>query len=140
MDREPAEVSAADHELIAAATQVIYQHGDGELHTVGAAVRDERGDIHVAVNLFHFTGGPCAELVALGAARAAGLRQPQTIVAVGDAGRGVLPPCGRDRQVFADHHPDLRVILPTADGLGVVRAVDLLPHAYQVPARQPATE
>ncbi|MCZ2829128.1 ASCH domain-containing protein [Modestobacter sp. VKM Ac-2986] len=134
MSREPDEVSVADEELIAAATQVIDRNGDGQMHTVGAALRDERGVIHVGVNLFHFTGGPCAELVVLGAARAAGAREPRTIVAVGDAGRGVLSPCGRDRQVFADQHPDLRVIVPTEHGPVVVRAVDLLPHAYRVPA------
>ena len=33
------------------------------------------------VNLFHFTGGPCAELVALGHARASGAREFSTIVA-----------------------------------------------------------
>jgi cytidine deaminase len=135
VSREPDEVSVADEELIAAATQVIDRNGDGETHTVGAALRDEHGAVHVGVNLFHFTGGPCAELVVLGAARAAGAREPRTIVAVGDAGRGVLSPCGRDRQVFADQHPEMRVILPTEYGLGVVRAVDLLPHAYQVPTR-----
>jgi cytidine deaminase len=134
VSREPDEVSVADEELIAAATQVIDRHGDGQVHTVGAALRDESGVIHVGVNLFHFTGGPCAELVVLGAARAAGARTPRTIVAVGDAGRGVLSPCGRDRQVFADQHPDLRIIVPTEHGTGVVHAVDLLPHAYRAPA------
>lgn len=134
MTGDPGEVNDADQELIAAAAHVIDQYGDGEVHTVGAAVRDERGRIHVAVNLYHFTGGPCAELVVLGAARAAGARYPQTIVAVGDAGRGVLSPCGRDRQVFADHHPDLRVVVPTEHGPRVMRAVDLIPHAYRAPS------
>ena len=135
MTPEADEVSVADQELIAAAGQVIGRNGDGEVHTVGAALRDESGHVHVGVNLFHFTGGPCAELVVLAAARAAGAREPQTIVAVGDGGRGVLSPCGRDRQVFADQHPDLRVIVPTEDGPRVVRAVDLLPHVYRAPAR-----
>jgi len=42
------------------------------------------------VNLHHFTSGPCAELLALAAARAQGARQMRCIVAVGDHGRGVL--------------------------------------------------
>lgn len=50
------------------------------VHTMGAAVRDAEGWIHVGVNLAHFTGGPCAELVALGTARANGARRIEAIV------------------------------------------------------------
>jgi hypothetical protein len=39
------------------------------VHTMGAAVRAEDGRTFVGVNLYHFTGGPCAELVVLGTAR-----------------------------------------------------------------------
>jgi cytidine deaminase len=35
------------------------------VHTVGAAVRDRDGRAFTGVNLYHFTGGPCAELGAL---------------------------------------------------------------------------
>jgi cytidine deaminase len=65
-----------DRELIAAATRTIDAHADADgVHTVGAAVRDAEGQVHVGVNLYHFTGGPCAELVALGSARASGARE-----------------------------------------------------------------
>lgn len=94
---------------------------------MGAAVRDIEGRIHVGVNLHHFTGGPCAELVALGAARAGGARALTSIVAVGNAGRGPVGPCGRDRQVLFDYYPDIRVILPTPAGIRSVRIRDLLP-------------
>jgi cytidine deaminase len=134
--REVQELTAEDRDLIAAAERVIAEHGDRETHTVGAAVHDDHGGLHVGVNLYHFTGGPCAELVALAAARAAGVRVPNTIVAVGDAGRGVPSPCGRDRQVFADYYADLRVIVPTPAELVVVRAVDLLPYGYDWSAQQ----
>ncbi|MFY2859689.1 maleylpyruvate isomerase N-terminal domain-containing protein [Mycobacterium sp. THU-M104] len=40
------------------------------------------------VNLYHFTGGPCAELVAPGAARAGGDHEITTIIAVGNHSRG----------------------------------------------------
>ncbi|WP_271985312.1 cytidine deaminase family protein [Pseudoclavibacter terrae] len=106
------------------------------IHTVGAAVRSADGAIHVGVNLHHFTGGPCAELVALGAARASGARQLTHIVAVGNHGRGVMSPCGRDRQVLADHYPDIRVILPSPEGLISVIARELLPLAYDHTAQQ----
>ena len=57
--------TAWDAELVAAAQTTIDAAGDGRLHTVAAAVRDTAGGVHTGINLFHFTGGPCAELVAL---------------------------------------------------------------------------
>ncbi|GKQ36474.1 hypothetical protein ALMP_30160 [Streptomyces sp. A012304] len=117
-------------ELVEFAQRIVEANGDGEVHTVGAAVRDARGRIFGGINLYHFTGGPCAELVALGHARAAGARELATIVAVGDRGRGVLAPCGRDRQVLLDHHPDIRVLVPTADGVRSIAIAGLLPHSY----------
>jgi cytidine deaminase len=129
MDMRP--LSDADRELIAAATRTIDAHADTDgVHTVGAAVRDSEGSVHVGVNLYHFTGGPCAELVALGSARASGARELTTIVAVGDGGRGVIAPCGRDRQVLADYHCGIRVLVPTPDGIRSVSVTDLLPLAF----------
>jgi hypothetical protein len=58
------------------------------VHRMGAAVLAEDGRSFAGVNLYHFTGGPCAELVALAVARANGARQLSTIVAVGNHGRG----------------------------------------------------
>ncbi|MFD8982568.1 ASCH domain-containing protein [Streptomyces sp. NPDC059564] len=119
-----------DLELLEFARRVVEANGDGEVHTVGAAVRDAQGRMFGGINLYHFTGGPCAELVALGHARAAGARDLAAIVAVGDTGRGVLAPCGRDRQVLLDYHPDIRVLVPVADSIRSVAITDLLPHAY----------
>ena len=104
------------------------------IHTMGAAVRTADGGMHAGVNLYHFTGGPCAELVALGAARAAGAGEPTCIVAVGNHGRGVQSPCGRDRQVLADYYPGIRVILPTPDGPVSIPASDLLPLGFVPPS------
>ena len=123
--------STVDAALIDAARSTIREFGDGSVHTVAAAVLDEDGRIHVGLNLFHFTGGPCAELVALATARAAGAKKPQLIVAVGDDGRGVLAPCGRDRQVLADYFPDIHVLVPTAGGIRALPVSDLLPHTYR---------
>lgn len=108
--------------------------GEDGVHTMGAAVRSSDGRTFGGVNLFHFTGGPCAELVALGAARAAGAGEITHIVAVGNHGRGVCSPCGRDRQVFVDYYPSLRVLVPRADGQVVsVVATDLMPLTYVRP-------
>ena len=123
-----------DVELIELARKVIDKNTDAGpnedgAHTVGAAVRDADGRMFAGVNLFHFTGGPCAELVALGAARANGGRGITTIVAVGNHGRGVVGPCGRDRQVLFDYYPGIRVLLPTAEGVRVATIEALMPFA-----------
>ncbi|MBB5980357.1 cytidine deaminase [Kribbella solani] len=122
-----------DRELIELARQTVDANTDGPdgVYTMGAAVRGADGRMYAGINLYHFTGGPCAELVALGRARADGARELTTIVAVGNEGRGVVGPCGRDRQVLVDYHPTIRVILPTPDGPRSVLATDLLPGAYR---------
>jgi cytidine deaminase len=125
------ELSPDDLELIEAARGIVDANTDGEdgVHTMGAAVRDAEGRIHGGINVYHFTGGPCAELVALGHARASGARELSAIVAVGNFGRGPVGPCGRDRQILFDYHPGIRVILPTADGVRSVLITDLMPLA-----------
>jgi len=55
----------------------------------------------------------------------------ELIVAVGNRARGVIPPCGRCRQVLLDFQPGVRVV--TVVGTGELRAVpvvELLPGAY----------
>lgn len=138
MDIELRHLTEEDNELIAVASAVIAANVDVErdIHTVGAAVRDSAGNLHAGVNVHHFTGGPCAELVALGAARASGARALSTIVAVGDGGRVVMAPCGRDRQVLADYHPGIRVLVPTLHGVRSVAILDLLPLRYDWVAEQ----
>ncbi|MGI5486749.1 cytidine deaminase family protein [Microtetraspora malaysiensis] len=116
-------------ELIEYARRTVDLHGEGLVHSMGAAVRDQEGRIHGGINLFHFTGGPCAELVTLGNARAQGARELSTIVAVGDEGRGPVGPCGRCRQILFDYHPRIRVLLPTENGVKSVRIIDLMPLA-----------
>ncbi|WP_405056354.1 cytidine deaminase [Kribbella sp. NBC_01505] len=130
MDLHP--LTADDHALIELARRTVEENTDGPdgVHTMGAAVRGADGRLFAGINLYHFTGGPCAELVALGNARASGARTLTTIVAVGNENRGIFAPCGRDRQVLVDYYPGIRVIVPTADGPRSVLATDLLPGAY----------
>ena len=106
-------------------------------HTVAAAAMDTSGRVYSAVNDFHFTGGPCAELVVLGLAAAANAGPLTTIVAVGDGGQEVLAPCGRCRQVLLDQQPGCDVIVPTADGLQLVNVRHLLPYAFNYPDARP---
>lgn len=119
-----------DHELVRAATEVARTRCRGDNHTVAAAARARDGRIITAVNAYHFTGGPCAELVLIGAAAAQGAYELDTIVAVGDRERGIVPPCGRCRQVLLDYFPTIEVIVGTGDGPRAFSVADLLPESY----------
>lgn len=119
-----------DHELVQAATHVARTRCRGDNHTVAAAARARDGRIVTAVNAYHFTGGPCAELVLIGAAAAEGAYELDTIVAVGDRDRGVVPPCGRCRQVLLDYFPALKVIVGGGDRVRTVPIAGLLPERY----------
>ncbi len=94
---------------------------------------DASGRIHTAANVYHFTGGPCAERVALGAAAAAGSGPLLTIAAAGDQGRGLIPPCGRCSQAFLNLHPDILVAVPTPSGPQLRPIRKLLPDTYFFP-------
>jgi cytidine deaminase len=120
----------ADRELIALAKQTVDANTDGPdgVHTMGAAVRGMDGRMYAGINLYHFTGGPCAELVALGRARAEGARDLTTIVAVGNYDRGIHAPCGKDRQILLDYHPGIRVLMPGDIALIIE---NLLPEGFR---------
>jgi cytidine deaminase len=119
-----------DRALVQAATAVAKLRCRSENHTVAAAARTTDGRVFTGVNVYHFTGGPCAEVVAVGAAATQGVTELETIVAVGDRGRGVIPPCGRCRQVLRDYFPTIRVIVGPTDALRVVPVAELLPETY----------
>jgi cytidine deaminase len=59
-DYEGSIVTAEAQALIAAATELIEERGDGGVHTVAAAARTSTGLVVTGLNLSHFTGGPCA--------------------------------------------------------------------------------
>ncbi|GAA2435560.1 cytidine deaminase [Streptomyces mauvecolor] len=126
----PTPPQPVDHELIEAAARIARTRCRGDNHTMASAARARDGRIITAVNAYHFTGGPCAELVVIGAAAAQGAYELDTIVAVGDRDRGVVPPCGRCRQVLFDYFPALNVIVGSGDQLRTVSITDLLPETY----------
>ncbi|MFJ7279186.1 cytidine deaminase family protein [Kitasatospora sp. NPDC098663] len=122
--------AAVDHELVEAARAVARRYCRGDNHTVAAAGRNADGRIVTAVNAYHFTGGPCAELVLIGAAAGQGAYDLTTVVAVGDQDRGVVPPCGRCRQVLLDYFPTVEVVVRRGTELLALPILDLLPEAY----------
>lgn len=123
----------SEQRVVEAAERLAATLGTDPNHTVAAAVMDTSGRIHTAVNVYHFTGGPCAELVALGAAAAAGAGPLLTIAAAGDHARGLIPPCGRCRQALLDLHPDILVAVPTPTGPQLRPIRKLLPDTYFFP-------
>lgn len=127
-----------EYALTQAALDLIARRRHGDNHTVAAAALDTAGQVHTGLNVHHFTGGPCAELVVTGQAATVSEALPLTTIvaardvdpAAGVAG-GVIPPCGRCRQVLFDYFPDIRVIVHTPDGLEAVPVRDLLPHRFE---------
>ncbi|WP_245554955.1 cytidine deaminase [Nesterenkonia alba] len=82
------EPSPSEQRVIDTAEELARTLGSDPHHTVASAAMDTSGRIHTAVNVYHFTGGPCAELVVLGLAAAARAGPLVTMAAAGDGGRG----------------------------------------------------
>lgn len=105
-------------------------------HTVAAAVRTRSGQTFVALNVYHFTGGPCAELAVFGTAAASGVLADDMTTIVAIARRPgnkfhIANPCGRCRQVMLDYNPNINVIIQGEAGKeAVARVRDLVPFAF----------
>ncbi|GAA3459414.1 cytidine deaminase [Saccharothrix longispora] len=115
-----------DRALLATAIAAARERTRWRHHTVAAAGRAPDGRVFTGLNVFHFTGGPCAELVVLGAAAAEGVYELDAIAAADTT--GVITPCGRCRQVLSDLVPDVRVVVGVDE---VVPVTVLLPGAYR---------
>ena len=117
--------------LVQSASEMLARSGDGDNHTVAASIYADDGRVYSGMNLYHFTGGPCAEIVALARlVSEGGGAKPLAVVAVADRERGVIAPCGRCREVLADYCPDIEVVLRTEEGIRAVPLKALLPYRY----------
>ncbi len=134
-------MTAADRELIDAATEAIRKRYRNDWQEVGAALRTRAGHLLIGVNLDAYLGrmAVCAEAVALGKAIAdLGDVGIETIVAVrhpkpaeADRSIRVVSPCGACRELIFDYDRHARVIVPNgASGPVVVGIADLLPNKY----------
>ena len=127
-----------DRQLVDAALQVRKNaHAPYSGFRVGAALLDDRGDIHTGCNVENaaYPEGVCAEANAIGAMVAAGGRRIVAIAAVGGAdGIEACSPCGGCRQrisEFADEHT--RVILVDADESTSSHSIgELLPSSFSL--------
>ena len=133
-------VSSVDHDLVAAAHDVLARHYRPFRHTVAAAIRGQDGRIWTGLHLGATVGrlSVCAEAVALGRALLEGDGRIDAIVAVrhpkpdeADRELAVVPPCGACREMFLDHCPDALVIVPGANGLTRLSIRELLPLPYR---------
>ena len=91
---------------------------------------DSAGNVFTGVNVFHFTGGPCAESVVIGQAVAVpdAVLPLTCIAAVHD--RGVIAPCGRCRQILFDLYPQIRAVVRTKLGHEARPVRELLPFVF----------
>lgn len=124
-------LSTAEADLIKQATSVVNSIPPSDAHSIASAAIDSNDRVFTGVNVHHFTGGPCAELVVLGMAAAAGASQLTHIVAVTNRQGSIPNPCGRCRQVLFDLQPQIKVIV-AEDGGGprAMEIADLLPYTY----------
>lgn len=128
---ENAPIQTIIDSLIQSASEMLARSGDGDNHTVAASLYADDGLTYSGMNLYHFTGGPCAEIVALARlVSEGGGAKPLAIVAVADRGRGVIAPCGRCREVLADYCPEIQVVLRTENGVEAVPLTALLLYRY----------
>ncbi|WP_432832906.1 cytidine deaminase family protein [Dactylosporangium sp. CA-092794] len=119
-------VSAKEMALVDAATDLIRRRGTAHSHA--AAVLCADGQMYLGVNLYHFSGGPCAEVVALGRMLTDTEWPPIVVVAVGRDGRGVVTPCGVCRQILYDRWPDIALVISRGGDLVRVALTELLPE------------
>jgi cytidine deaminase len=97
---------------------------------------DTTGRIFTGVNVFHFAGGPCAEVVVLGHVASAGARPVTTMVAVGKHRTGgdlavwSMPPSATrpTPRLSGDRADDRRDLVPVRH---------LLPYSFTFPDAQP---
>lgn len=130
----------ADHDLVAAANEVLAQHYRPFWHMVAAAIRGRDGRIWTGLHLGTTVGrlSVCAEAVALGRAVLDGDGTIATAVAVRhpkpdetDRELAVVSPCGACRELIVDYSPEALVILKNGDGLFKLPARALLPLPYR---------
>jgi cytidine deaminase len=110
-----ASLSAADHELIVIARELLDARAADGRHEVAAALRTVKGDVYRGLHVESSIGRAslCAEGVAIGAAAIAGDTAIDTIVAVlraPDGGWRVVTPCGLCRELISDYSPEAQVI------------------------------
>lgn len=116
--------------MLEAAIKTLDTLRDGNRHTVASAILTEDGHIFTGINMYHFTGGPCAEVSAMSSMLLANKSNPAAILAIGDLNRGVMSPCGRCRQMLLDYFPEIQVVIANDESFSLRSIRELLPDAF----------
>jgi cytidine deaminase len=127
-----------DEQLIQAAREVRGNaHAPYSKYYVGAAIVDDRGEMHIGCNVENaaYPEGNCAEANAIGAMVASGGKRISVIAAVGGSeALEFCTPCGGCRQSILEFSDDnTRVILLDEEGqIQEFSIDDLLPLAFRL--------
>ncbi len=127
-----------DEKLIEAAKEArANAHAPYSNYFVGAAIVDEKGEVHKGCNVENaaYPEGNCAEANAIGAMIAAGGKKISVIAAVGGSDKlEFCTPCGGCRQSILEFSDEsTRVILLNEDGQIQKYSIDdLLPLAFRL--------
>ncbi|WP_033340436.1 cytidine/deoxycytidylate deaminase family protein [Catenuloplanes japonicus] len=133
----PAIMPVSDQLLLSRAQELLERVWVDGRHEVATALRVTTGEIFTGVHLEGSCrrSSICAEGIALGAARSAGiaLADVKAVVSVQikPAGRfRIIAPCGVCRELISDYAPDATVWLtaPGDDSIISMRALDMLPE------------
>ncbi len=128
-----------DHEQLIEAAKKARQsaYAPYSNYFVGAAIVDDRGDIHTGCNVENaaYPEGNCAEVTAIGAMVTAGGKKISVIAAVGGGDDlEFCTPCGGCRQSILEFSDEnTRIILITEEGQIQKYSIDeLLPLAFRL--------
>lgn len=129
---EATALSPSDCELIETAKRTADTLHLDEVHEVASVLRTHSGDVFVGINVkAHMRfADVCGEVAALCAMVGAGVRDPEIIVAMwgdGEGTYGLMPPCGRCRELISDFNPATWVIVGTLERPYKVKVAELLP-------------
>jgi len=119
-------ITSAEQAMVITVSDLILRRAEAHSHAAG--VLTDEGSVFLGVNLPHFSGGPCAEVVAFGRMLTDTASRPVSIVAVARPPRSVVSPCGVCRQIMYDRWRDIGVILERDGELVRVRLPTLLPE------------
>jgi cytidine deaminase len=130
-------LDAGDHQLIAAASDVLRRNFELGRHQVGAAIRTQDGRVYTGVHVGSRRINVCAEEVTLGTALSAGERRFAAVASVimmsAEDTPTVVSPCGVCREVLAFYEPGMTVVFLDEGRLRKSAVHELLPGAYVNP-------
>lgn len=131
---QPVPLSEVPADLLEAAWSVFARaYAPYSGFSVGAALRDEQGRVHVGANVENGSYGlsRCAEQSAVQTMASSGGRRVGEVVVVAKA-EPAATPCGACRQVLAEFGPEARVYLVNEHGAWRTSVAALLPAGFRL--------